>query len=195
MEIKEEIESVLASLKKAGYERGRIEKDLEYSENYIDQTLSKGGNRKFLRSLKNYAERVLQKTITPLDEPPFSHVNEEPVEYKKTGIQEEYLALLKKTIADKDKNIEEKEADIKAYRSAIQKITSVDEKVAALEFIVNDLRDKVGGDISNIEVLREWLIDQFSKLKKESPQSVAASMGTKREELYQKAKQRGTHAG
>jgi hypothetical protein len=32
-------------------------------------------------------------------------------------------------------------------------------------------------------------------MKKESPQSVAASMGRKREELLRKEKQRGTHAG
>lgn len=103
-------------------------------------------------------------------------------------VEDKYVALLEKTL-------EEKEADLVALRSAVNGISDVKKRIDILEPIVNDLKDKVGGDISNIEVLREWLIDQFSKLKKESPQSVAASMGRMRAELLKKDKQQGTRVG
>lgn len=65
MEIKKEIEEVLDSLKAAGFDRGRIEEDMGYSENYIDQTLSKGGNKKFLRAMIYYRMAMLQNPIPP----------------------------------------------------------------------------------------------------------------------------------
>lgn len=60
---KKEIELVLEALKKKGYDRGEIEKTLGYSENYIDQVLSRGGNKKALLALENYNRSVLQKAI------------------------------------------------------------------------------------------------------------------------------------
>ncbi len=66
MEFKNEIESVLERLKGIGYSRDVIEKALGYSENYIDQTLSKGGNKRFLKSLADFHERMLEKaTVKP----------------------------------------------------------------------------------------------------------------------------------
>lgn len=61
MELKREIESLLLVLENKNIDRATIEKDLGYSENYIDQALSRGGNNRFLRSLKQY---MLQKTTT-----------------------------------------------------------------------------------------------------------------------------------
>jgi hypothetical protein len=62
MKLKEEIELLLESLKNQGISRTAIEEDLGYSENYIDQVLSKGGNKKFLAALKRY---MLQKATPP----------------------------------------------------------------------------------------------------------------------------------
>lgn len=56
MSYKSEIVYLLESLKKKGYTRARIESDLGYSENYIDQILSKGGNKKVVGALS----RMLQ---------------------------------------------------------------------------------------------------------------------------------------
>lgn len=112
-----------------------------------------------------------------------------------TRYQDEYIALLKKLDDKNEKIISEKEADLVALRSAVNGINEVKGKIEKLEPIVYDLSSKVEVAESNIEVLREWLIDQFSKMKKESPQSVAASMGTKQAELLKKNKQRSTHAG
>lgn len=60
MELKNEIELVLESLKSKGYDRTKIEEDLGYSDNYIDQVLSKGGNKRFLRAISALRDRILQ---------------------------------------------------------------------------------------------------------------------------------------
>jgi transcriptional regulator with XRE-family HTH domain len=102
--------------------------------------------------------------------------------------RDKYVALLEKTN-------DRQEADLTSLRKAVDGLDILGNRLNKLEPIVYDLSGKVEVAESNIEVLREWLIDQFSKMKKESPQSVAASMGRKREELLRKEKQRGTHAG
>lgn len=63
MEYKKQIEEVLDSLKAAGFDRAQIEEDMGYSENYIDQTLSKGGNKKFLKAMVIYRMAMLQNPI------------------------------------------------------------------------------------------------------------------------------------
>lgn len=61
MDRKKEIETLLNSLKQNGYSRSKIETELNYSENYIDQQLSKGGNNKFLLALRRLHSTVLEK--------------------------------------------------------------------------------------------------------------------------------------
>jgi hypothetical protein len=61
--LKEEIEFILKELIGKGYTRADIEKELGYSENYIDQQLSKGGNKRFLNTIDSLNKRVLQKAI------------------------------------------------------------------------------------------------------------------------------------
>jgi regulator of replication initiation timing len=60
MDYKKQIEEVLDSLKAAGFDRSRIEEDMDYSVNYIDQVLSKGGNKKFLKAMIIYRMAMLQ---------------------------------------------------------------------------------------------------------------------------------------
>lgn len=110
MELKKEIERLLESLKKAGKDRSDIEKELNYSENYIDQTLSKGGNQRFLGALKRYAIGILQKA-TP--ESPASQVNEDSVPYDlkaKTSDGRIIYIEAKEFTASYERIIEEKEA-------------------------------------------------------------------------------------
>lgn len=61
MNYKKDIEKMLFHLKEINIERERIENDLNYSINYIDQVLSKGGNKRFYLALKKYSDRMLQK--------------------------------------------------------------------------------------------------------------------------------------
>jgi hypothetical protein len=69
MEYRKAIELVLNDLKSKGYTRREIEKELNYKENYIDQALSKGGNKKFLGHLKNLNTRLLKKATSEKTEP------------------------------------------------------------------------------------------------------------------------------
>jgi hypothetical protein len=64
MVYKKQIEEVLDSLKAAGFDRGKIEEDMDYSVNYIDQVLSKGGNKKFLKAMLIYRMAMLQNPIS-----------------------------------------------------------------------------------------------------------------------------------
>lgn len=110
MELKKEIEELLESLKKAGKERDDIEKELEYSENYIDQTLSKGGNQKFLGVLKRYANTVLQKAIFA---PPANHANKDNAPYDlkaKAPDGRVFYIEAKELTASYERILEEKEA-------------------------------------------------------------------------------------
>lgn len=54
MSYKERAESLLLILKKKGFDRRTLEKELGYSEKSIDQILSKGGNKKFVENLERF---------------------------------------------------------------------------------------------------------------------------------------------
>lgn len=75
VDYKKEIEKLLDLLKSVGVTRGKIEADLDYSENYIDQILAKGGNAKFVSNLKRYSDSILQNAIIKeLKEPDGSYL-------------------------------------------------------------------------------------------------------------------------
>lgn len=70
MDFKQESERLLELLRIEGVDRRKIEKDLGYSENYIDQVLSKGSNKKFVTTLSTYYNNKKfepPKEITPDD--------------------------------------------------------------------------------------------------------------------------------
>jgi hypothetical protein len=67
MELKKEIESLLIALKSKGYDRRKIEQALDYSEHYIDQQVSRGGNTRLLNALKKLNASVLQIAIPQPD--------------------------------------------------------------------------------------------------------------------------------
>ena len=56
IDFKAEIKKVLSELKFLGYDRRIIEKGLGVREFYVDQVLSKGGNKIFLESITRYLE-------------------------------------------------------------------------------------------------------------------------------------------
>lgn len=59
--MKKAILDLLQELKVLGKDRRTIEKDLNYSPNYIDQALSKGGNERFHSALKRYREALAEE--------------------------------------------------------------------------------------------------------------------------------------
>jgi hypothetical protein len=71
MDLKKEVESLVDSLENLGFTRSRIEKELHYSENYIDQQISKGGNKRFLKALQDLLQKATKEasasdTLLPL---------------------------------------------------------------------------------------------------------------------------------
>lgn len=60
--IKKQIENILEELKALGFNRRAVEKELNKSENYIDQILSRGGNNKFLNELKRLKKSITEST-------------------------------------------------------------------------------------------------------------------------------------
>jgi len=59
MELKDKMKEILLKLKKLGFERKTIEKDLCYAPHFITRNLSNGGSNKFYKLLEKY---YLQKT-------------------------------------------------------------------------------------------------------------------------------------
>jgi hypothetical protein len=61
--IKTDIEALLKELKQQGKDRRTIERELSYSDHYIDQLLSKGGNKRFYGALKHYYDMLVQQNL------------------------------------------------------------------------------------------------------------------------------------
>jgi hypothetical protein len=57
-----EADKYLNVLKNKGLNRAQIESELGYANNYIDQQLSKGGNKRFVKALRDLVDK-LQKAI------------------------------------------------------------------------------------------------------------------------------------
>lgn len=97
-------------------------------------------------------------------------------------VELKYVALLEKTV-------EEKESDLKILRSALQKISSVDEKVNVLKVTVDAHEGKWRDYEPTILGLREFVTGELAKLKKQSHESVAAALNIKVEEQRKKVEQ------
>lgn len=109
MDFRKEIESLLVSLKIHGLDRDAIEQKLRYSPNYIDQQLSKGGNKRFVQAL----EDLLQKTIS------VAHPDDIELSVGKLKVTlKDHFDLLK----EKDRIRENHEATLKEYTSIMKRI-------------------------------------------------------------------------
>ena len=71
---REEIEGLILQLNSIGIDRRAIEADLDYSEFYLDQILSKGGNEKILKRLQKY--RIEKSNTNQIVMPNNKHADE-----------------------------------------------------------------------------------------------------------------------
>ena len=71
---RKEIEELILQLNNIGIDRRAIEADLDYSEFYLDQILSKGGNEKILKRLQKY--HIEKSNITQIAIPPNRQMDE-----------------------------------------------------------------------------------------------------------------------
>lgn len=68
MEAKEELKKVLEDLETLGLTRRKIELELGYSENYLDQQVSRGkSNKKLLTALDKLKQQLLEKATYTLE--------------------------------------------------------------------------------------------------------------------------------
>lgn len=178
MDTKKEIEGLLNSLKKRGFDRGRIEKDLNYSENYIDQTLSKGGNKRFLNSLRDYANRMLQKAIH--EEQRFM-VSEPAAEYKKP--------LKIQTASGKTLSIQpEGSTEIELLNALLEERDLVintikEEKQARIDELIQDkerLFNLISSSLGDISKVQQAIFAMVMTLQKH--EAVITSQGNKKRE-------------
>lgn len=65
MDYKKEILKLLEILKSEGIDRDKIEEGIGAAPNYLDQVLSRGGNKTAYNKIKIFTENILQKT-TPV---------------------------------------------------------------------------------------------------------------------------------
>jgi hypothetical protein len=157
MDFKQEIELILEKLKIVGIDRSTIEKDLNYSKNYIDQTLSRGGNEKILGALKLYAQSILQNaTFISQDQQP-SMLNADPVEYevrRKWMTEIDAYALINALLEEKDRSIK------KAEESALK---------------AEEFAKKMGSHYEDVVKENSKLIDIISNTLKEISRNLSAA--------------------
>lgn len=101
MELKKEIEKLLELLSHSGFDRSKIEKELAYSENYIDQALSRGGNTKLLSRLKVLEKSLLRNTISDpgaqyTKKPPLPGAYFEDLENRVQVLESNFAAVIKR---------------------------------------------------------------------------------------------------
>lgn len=140
MDIKKEIELLLESLRELGKERREIEKDLKYSRNYIDQNLSKGGTKKFLSVLQQYAERLQNAKQPPISN---SMVNEDLIIYER-----DYDKLINQILSDRKIIIDLHEARSKQAEELARKMEGHYEDAKELNSRLLDIIDNSLKDIT-----------------------------------------------
>lgn len=211
MVLKKEIELLLEKLKEAGYDRGRIEKELNYSENYIDQTLSKGGNKRFLDALRGFASRVLQNPIQNfIQEPQADYILQskdywhfielitasgKTLKVKPEGERE--ISLLNAFLEERNRIIFEKEerkkdSDMRAERAEKEK----ERLYGIIEKYLVDIRSDskaIAGDLSALktEVQAEHraimdTVDQAAKLPIGTTRAAAGIVEVASQEVHSK---------
>lgn len=127
MKYKKEIEKLLFDLKINNIERDKIEQELNYSENYIDQVLAKGGNKRFYTALKKYSEMILQNAISEKTKEDYkkdqNKIKQEVKEYTQhhtenilSDYKEKYLTALEEIRELQKKLLEKKEKTEESHR-------------------------------------------------------------------------------
>jgi uncharacterized NAD(P)/FAD-binding protein YdhS len=167
MSLKKEIENILNELKQKGYDRGEIEQQLNYSENYIDQQLSKGGNQRFLNALVEFNKRVLQKTIPAIEQ--------KNPDYSAGAIFN--LTESNRMMAESNREL------VQMIRERFSDLEQIKSSLNSVPDSMNLLTDLI---LKGQEVVVQRIIEQFGALK-----STALNVGGKK--ISQTRKHSGSH--
>lgn len=164
MSYKKEIENVLDSLKNHGFDRDAIEKRLDYSKNYIDQQLSKGGNKKFLGSLKRLRDQILQKTIPSVDKD--ANINE--ADWGKSVTIESLMQQQNKLINSLNRQSE-------LSSTILQRMAdNVEKKVESIDINLNDALGRVDSLKLDLYSGRMVVLQSLARLEKKPVNSLLA---------------------
>jgi transcriptional regulator with XRE-family HTH domain len=134
---------------------------------------SKGNISRILNKKAEPSEAFLKKFYKS-----FEIVPHETGDIKNTSVHDKLISFLEKAHNEKDKTIERQEAVISALRKAVDKIDFIDNRVKTVEATVSDLTKTVSDVDSTLEDLREYVLHQVAKLRKESHAKVLSEMSS-----------------
>lgn len=181
MNYKKDIETILNSLKNYGYDRTRIEKEANYSENYIDQQLSKGGNKRFVNSLKQFRDRILQKTTSSGNE-----VNEDHVP----------VVNLQTLIIQQNKLIVSMNRQSETANAILQRLTdNVEGKIAQIDTNLIDALGRVDSLKFDVYSGRQVVLESLARLEGKSEKSLLKRADSIVISLMDQQKQQNKSAG
>lgn len=150
MDNKQKAELLLEKLKNAGIDRRTIEKALRYSENYIDQILSRGPYEKFLGKLELYAQNILPQDQQPSE---FNTYSSEHELRKKWTSEIDVSGLINVLLDEKDRAIKKSEEYAKKMESLYEEAKA---DKANLFAQLNKLHDLVDNTLKQLtENLKE----------------------------------------
>lgn len=150
MDYRQKAELLLEKLKNAGIDRRAIEKALDYSENYIDQTLSRGPNEKFLGKLELYAQSILPQDQQPSEFNTDSFIHELR---KKWTSEIDVSGLINALLNEKDRAVKKAEEYAKKMESLYEDAKA---DKANLLTQLNKLQDLVDNTL-------KWLVESLKE--------------------------------
>lgn len=181
MDYKKSIESVLESLRNAGWERKDLEEELDYSENYITQQLSKGGNARLLKTL----QKTLQKaTSGELKKSPKQHTLKAETGtftlsprdainvYQRMAEQsEQHARYMARQAEDHTRRVAE-QAEMHAQRLEniiIAQLTNMDKKLDTISFNSNEILAGVQRQVVYADARSDVALEALARLEKKKP--------------------------
>lgn len=190
MDYKIEAEKYLAILAKKGYNRSQIEEQLGYSNNYIDQQLSKGGNKKFVRSLKGLVDVILQKaTVGDVDQQTLNDSGDQDISVRYLIAQQNKLIVSMNKQAETANEILKRMAD-----NVEKKVTEIDTNLIDALGRVDSLKlDLYSGRMVLLQSLARLENKPENSLLAEADNIIAALLDQQKNELnknYSKHKKR-----
>lgn len=180
MEFKDEIILLLSELKALGVERSTIEADLDYSENYIDQQLAKGGNARFLQRLRRYRNALVHGVAK-------SNTSRVAVGISVEGTAERQLLPLLVNLLERQNELMARQNTIleRQANNIEEKVESVESKTIELSSQLTQVSATVRTVSLRQEAEGETVLHSLERLEKKTKGSLVAAADMRRNEILQ----------
>lgn len=167
MDYKKDILELLDYLKKSGFTRAAIEKELEYGPNYITEAISRGGNEKMLRALRFFRNELVHKGTIK-----YTEMNADKVENNSPDdeIRAKYIRQLEKDI-DRLEKENERLGNIlqECHGKMASNLTEVQENLRTIA-----IRQEAAG---------ETVLGSLERLEKKPKSALVAAADKRREQI------------